>query len=177
MTVSTFSRVLVGAFFYGRASTLCATRGIWCCMATDALEHRLTTARENLARLDRERVAAAVEVKAFEEALRLVTQDDTPKLPVPVPLAMAGRPRKSGKDVLWLQILGELPGPSQTFNYDDILTAAALHGVEITREYMRTKMMDLRREGFVETERQGVFRTTAKAQEPPSAEAKEGSMS
>ena len=125
-------------------------------MNAEPLQKRLAVSRANLARLDREREVAAIEVRAFEEALRLIGEDEGEHEPV------AAKRRKRAGDERWLAVLEDLPAAPQTFGYDEVLLAAEIHDIGMTRGAARAKMMTLVEGGSVERVRDGVFRLPAR---------------
>jgi len=163
--------------------------------ATEAIEEKLALKRAELIAVDREQEALArrretlvVEIRTYEDAVRLVAEH-SPSVPTLITKgaaeAEARRKKPRGLSAHWKKILARLGRRAMTFSYDDVAQAAQAERHKIGRETLRSHILGYVKNGYLDRVADGVFRFTEsgaaaasvkyRIEEPPDVGASGGS--
>lgn len=128
----------------------------------DAARAELRSIEEQLELLLRRRDIARAKLEAFEVSAKYIAEMASQQRTVSKKPQQRSRLPSSE----WLKILGELYSRYNSgFGYDDIMGVASTLGVEVKRASLRTKMMSLANDGYVDRVSDGEFVISAKGVE------------
>lgn len=137
----------------------------------DPLLAKIASKRAELVKLDRQRETLMIEIKAYEDAARIVGLHPHQSEGV-LHLMERGRPsdarrRARGLSPMWSKVIGRLSDDPHRheFSYDDILEAGRQLGHEIKRNVARSQMKIYTDAGYVDRITSGRFVVTDKGRE------------
>ncbi len=133
-------------------------------MATNPILEQLEAAKRELAVIDRQiadlntrRAAAEARVEAFTLSAKYLQDMQAPSKNA----AKSDRPRLRMPSDDWKKIFGAICERYRNgFGYDDVVNVAGSMDIDIKKPSLRTKMMNLANNGYVERMDEGRFRVT-----------------
>jgi len=130
---------------------------------TGALDAKIAERRARLVELDREKVVAEAELRAYEDARSMISGTPLPStggMARKAVIGVAKRVRKSS--ATWERIVAECaPKPDVIFSIDDVLEAATRRSFSPTRGNVRSQMAAYVGRGLLARAGTGTFRTTS----------------
>lgn len=129
---------------------------------TDALRAKISQKRKRLTALDHERVVLEAELRAYEDALKLIAPGEAGNIADSIGLSnrqRVPRPRRLSDE--WSRALAQfVPNHREAFDIDAVLAAANVVGLNPTRGNVRSQMAAYVGRGLLERVNEGSFRLT-----------------